>query len=208
MPVSLLLRAFAITHKSSTNKITYKTVTRRALFSRPPLFHHSAAITRMSSTATGNAIVNPRKRHEDEPGPGNTKKPRRRRNNNNNKGGNGNSNGIHGNAVNSNNKNRNRHNNKKSNGVANGDKLKDMDVDDSTPVVTVSKDPDSGGSRDQFSNETFASEDSISAKSKRALIEVLGYEYMTKVQEATLPSILKGKDIVAKAKTGAFCSYV
>ena len=55
----------------------------------------------------------------------------------------------------------------------------------------------------QFSKVTFASNEHISANSKRALTEVMQYEYMSKVQEATLPSILEGKDVVAKAKTGS-----
>ncbi|GLJ36945.1 hypothetical protein SUGI_0747240 [Cryptomeria japonica] len=41
----------------------------------------------------------------------------------------------------------------------------------------------------------------ISPLSLRAIKDV-GYERMTIVQEATLPSILKGKDVLAKAKTG------
>jgi len=69
-----------------------------------------------------------------------------------------------------------------------------------TTSTTTSKD---GKSRHQFSDTTFTSLDSISPNSKRALTEVLQYEYMTKVQEATLPSILRGSDVVAKAKTGS-----
>ncbi|KAH9298162.1 hypothetical protein KI387_029844, partial [Taxus chinensis] len=41
----------------------------------------------------------------------------------------------------------------------------------------------------------------VSALSLRAIKDA-GYEHMTIVQEATLPSILKGKDVLAKAKTG------
>ncbi|CAM6120446.1 unnamed protein product [Calypogeia fissa] len=42
----------------------------------------------------------------------------------------------------------------------------------------------------------------ISKLSIRALHEVMGYERMTNVQEATFPLILQGKDVLAKAKTG------
>jgi hypothetical protein len=57
----------------------------------------------------------------------------------------------------------------------------------------------------QFSNTRFVDQDDamISSASKRALTEVLKYEYMTKVQEATLPTIVAGVDVVAKAKTGS-----
>ena len=42
----------------------------------------------------------------------------------------------------------------------------------------------------------------ISAESRRALAEVFKYEFMTAVQSSTLPSILRGLDCLAKAKTG------
>ncbi|KAL2630213.1 hypothetical protein R1flu_014899 [Riccia fluitans] len=42
----------------------------------------------------------------------------------------------------------------------------------------------------------------ISPLSIRALHEIMGYQKMTKVQEATFPVILEGKDVLAKAKTG------
>jgi ATP-dependent RNA helicase MSS116, mitochondrial len=60
-------------------------------------------------------------------------------------------------------------------------------------------------SQHQFSMTKFVDLDDtmISPESKRALTEVLKYEYMTKVQEATLPTILDGVDVVAKAKTGS-----
>ncbi|KAL7520197.1 hypothetical protein ACHAWX_004943 [Stephanocyclus meneghinianus] len=58
-------------------------------------------------------------------------------------------------------------------------------------------------SRHQFSSDLFSTQSSISAPSKRALSEILHYEHMTRVQEATLPSILEGIDVVAKAKTGS-----
>lgn len=42
----------------------------------------------------------------------------------------------------------------------------------------------------------------ISPQSLRAITEVLGYEFMSKVQAQSLPIILKGYDVLARAKTG------
>ena len=42
----------------------------------------------------------------------------------------------------------------------------------------------------------------ISASSRKALAEVFSYEFMTVVQHETLPLIMEGKDVLAKAKTG------
>ncbi|RHY33404.1 hypothetical protein DYB32_001640 [Aphanomyces invadans] len=42
----------------------------------------------------------------------------------------------------------------------------------------------------------------ISDSSMRALTQVMNYEFLTKVQAATLPVILEGKDVLAKSKTG------
>ena len=42
----------------------------------------------------------------------------------------------------------------------------------------------------------------INAATKRAICEEMGYASMTPVQEATLPVILSGRDLLAKAKTG------
>lgn len=42
----------------------------------------------------------------------------------------------------------------------------------------------------------------LTTESQRALAEVLKFTRMTKVQEATLPVIMKGGDVMAKAKTG------
>ena len=52
-----------------------------------------------------------------------------------------------------------------------------------------------------LSKELFSALD-ISANSKRALSEVCKFTFMTVVQAATLPSIMAGKDVLAKAKTG------
>jgi len=42
----------------------------------------------------------------------------------------------------------------------------------------------------------------ITPQSLRAITEVLGYEFMSKVQAQSLPVILKGFDVLARAKTG------
>ncbi|ETW01804.1 hypothetical protein, variant [Aphanomyces invadans] len=42
----------------------------------------------------------------------------------------------------------------------------------------------------------------ISKPTMRALTEVMGYSFLTKVQATTLPVILEGKDVLAKSKTG------
>lgn len=42
----------------------------------------------------------------------------------------------------------------------------------------------------------------LAPESQRALSEVLGFSHLTAVQHATLPSILAGGDVMAKAKTG------
>ncbi|KAF0694407.1 Aste57867_14704 [Aphanomyces stellatus] len=42
----------------------------------------------------------------------------------------------------------------------------------------------------------------VSEPSMRALTQVMNYQFLTKVQAATLPVILEGKDVLAKSKTG------
>ena len=42
----------------------------------------------------------------------------------------------------------------------------------------------------------------LAGETHRALQEVLGFTHMTQVQAATLPVILDGSDVIAKAKTG------
>lgn len=146
----------------------------------------------MSSAAPPNMEDNPRKRHEDPSAPGNTnKKPRRRRNNNSN------SNGV---SNNDGNRNRNRNRNSKGNNNLDGNKTQTMDVETTAATSVKTNNNHQEKNRHQFSDLKFVSVDAISANSKRALTEVLQYEYMTKVQEATLPSILEGQDIVAKGK--------
>jgi len=53
-----------------------------------------------------------------------------------------------------------------------------------------------------LTNIEFASLQGISEASKNALINISKYKYLTKVQHATLYSIMEGKDVLAKAKTG------
>jgi hypothetical protein len=53
-----------------------------------------------------------------------------------------------------------------------------------------------------ISETRFASIKGVSPATLRALSDVLKYEFMTTVQDATLPIILSGKDVLAKAKTG------
>ncbi|KAL9430315.1 hypothetical protein AB3S75_025658 [Citrus x aurantiifolia] len=59
----------------------------------------------------------------------------------------------------------------------------------------------SPGKHDSFMSESRFDQCSISSLSLKGIKDA-GYEKMTIVQEATLPVILKGKDVLAKAKTG------
>ncbi|XP_058095976.1 DEAD-box ATP-dependent RNA helicase 31-like [Magnolia sinica] len=59
----------------------------------------------------------------------------------------------------------------------------------------------SAGKSDSYLSETRFDQCSISPMSLKG-IKAAGYERMTVVQAATLPVILKGKDVLAKAKTG------
>ncbi|XP_027335948.1 DEAD-box ATP-dependent RNA helicase 31-like [Abrus precatorius] len=61
--------------------------------------------------------------------------------------------------------------------------------------------PSSPGGSDSYLSDTRFDQCSISPLSLKGVKDA-GYEKMTVVQEATLPLILKGKDILAKAKTG------
>ncbi|KAE9615365.1 hypothetical protein Lal_00048183 [Lupinus albus] len=64
-----------------------------------------------------------------------------------------------------------------------------------TPIASVSEPSDSHLSHTRFD------QCSVSQLSLKAVKDA-GYEKMTIVQEATLPAILKGKDVLAKARTG------
>ncbi|KAJ6826578.1 DEAD-box ATP-dependent RNA helicase 31-like [Iris pallida] len=59
----------------------------------------------------------------------------------------------------------------------------------------------SGGDADSYLSETRFDQCTISPLTLKG-IKAAGYEKMTLVQEASLPFILKGKDVLAKAKTG------
>ncbi|KAE8697264.1 DEAD-box ATP-dependent RNA helicase 31 [Hibiscus syriacus] len=59
----------------------------------------------------------------------------------------------------------------------------------------------SQGNSDSYLSETRFDQISISPLSLKGIKDA-GYEKMAVVQEATLPAILKGKDVLAKAKTG------
>ncbi|KAG9156688.1 hypothetical protein Leryth_006648 [Lithospermum erythrorhizon] len=58
-----------------------------------------------------------------------------------------------------------------------------------------------GGGGESYLTETRFDQFSVSPSTLKALKDV-GYDKMTVVQEATLPVILKGKDVLAKARTG------
>jgi ATP-dependent RNA helicase MSS116 len=53
-----------------------------------------------------------------------------------------------------------------------------------------------------LSDVKFADLEGVHELTKRALSEVMGFECLTQVQAATLPLILKGRDVLAKARTG------
>ncbi|KAK7292797.1 hypothetical protein RJT34_15651 [Clitoria ternatea] len=61
--------------------------------------------------------------------------------------------------------------------------------------------PSSPGGSDSYLSETRFDQCSVNPLSLKGVKDA-GYEKMTVVQEATLPVILKGKDVLAKAKTG------
>ncbi|KAF5953199.1 hypothetical protein HYC85_011143 [Camellia sinensis] len=61
--------------------------------------------------------------------------------------------------------------------------------------------PSSPGRSESYLSETRFDQCSVSPSSLKGIKDA-GYEKMTVVQEATLPVILKGKDVLAKAKTG------
>ncbi|KAL8115105.1 hypothetical protein AgCh_021795 [Apium graveolens] len=94
------------------------------------------------------------------------------------------------------------------------DGTEDLDDDDDSLFVTAStfsrlgiqanpaKSPiHSDEGTDSYLSETRFDQCSISSSSLRATKDA-GYDKMTIVQEATLPLILKGKDVLAKARTG------
>lgn len=91
-----------------------------------------------------------------------------------------------------------------------GELLSDDDVDDESDggededEETVIRPPakiSSSGDSASYLSDTRFDECSVSPLSLKAIKDV-GYEKMTVVQAATLPLILRGKDVLAKAKTG------
>ncbi|XP_020105931.1 DEAD-box ATP-dependent RNA helicase 26-like [Ananas comosus] len=79
--------------------------------------------------------------------------------------------------------------------------------EDSTSLHALMKEGDSNAQKsllgvdDSYLSETRFDQCSISSLSLRGIKDA-GYEKMTQVQEATLPVILGGDDVLAKAKTG------
>lgn len=69
-------------------------------------------------------------------------------------------------------------------------------------MVIVEENSNNKASTTHLSNVTFDSLKDISLESKKAIDQVLHYEYLTKVQHATLDSVMSGADVMAKAKTG------
>ncbi|KAK3194634.1 hypothetical protein Dsin_025944 [Dipteronia sinensis] len=76
---------------------------------------------------------------------------------------------------------------------------KSIGLDKEDDVKSVKR--SSPGNDNSYLSESRFDECAISPLSLKG-IKGAGYERMTKVQEATLPVILKGKDVLAKAKTG------
>lgn len=56
--------------------------------------------------------------------------------------------------------------------------------------------------REYFSNSKF-DELEISENLKKAIKSTLGFEFMTNIQERSIPHLLKGRDILGAAKTGS-----
>ncbi|CAJ2662981.1 unnamed protein product [Trifolium pratense] len=67
--------------------------------------------------------------------------------------------------------------------------------------VSTTPRPVSSGGSDSYLSDSRFDQCSVSPLSLKGIKDA-GYEKMTVVQEATLPVILKGKDVLAKAKTG------
>jgi len=77
--------------------------------------------------------------------------------------------------------------------------------EDATSVTVLDEAPAkkmTSTTKAHLSETSFESLVNISPAAKRALIEHMGFSKMTIVQEMTLPPILQGKDVLAKAKTG------
>ncbi|KAG5565992.1 hypothetical protein RHGRI_001802 [Rhododendron griersonianum] len=77
----------------------------------------------------------------------------------------------------------------------------EKDIDDDGDLFASNKVPSSPETSDSYLSETRFDQCPVSPLSLRGIKDA-GYERMTVVQEATLPVILEGKDVLAKAKTG------
>ncbi|KAM7472297.1 hypothetical protein LguiA_010480 [Lonicera macranthoides] len=75
--------------------------------------------------------------------------------------------------------------------------LSELSIGDSKSILRKA----SPGGSDSYLSETRFDKCSVSSLSLKAIKDA-GYEKMTVVQEATLPVILRGKDVLAKARTG------
>ena len=71
----------------------------------------------------------------------------------------------------------------------------------SSPSFSTIASRTSSTTRAHLTEVTFASLN-ISPLTKRAIAEVMGYQVLSSVQAQTLPVILQGHDVIAKAKTG------
>lgn len=87
-------------------------------------------------------------------------------------------------------------------------KMPEVSINSTTTVVNTDKNTSSAfksrttdTTRDFLTKSRFDELD-INDLSKDAINDVMNYEFMTKVQHATLPVILEGHDVLAKAKTG------
>ncbi|ONM40445.1 hypothetical protein Zm00014a_011617 [Zea mays] len=82
------------------------------------------------------------------------------------------------------------------------DEKVEQDEEDEALKLGVEKNGgETGGVDGSYLSETRFDQCAISPLSMKAVKDA-GYERMTEVQEATLPIILQGKDVLAKAKTG------
>ncbi|KAI7747651.1 hypothetical protein M8C21_032544 [Ambrosia artemisiifolia] len=85
--------------------------------------------------------------------------------------------------------------------VSRGLMVSNEDEDEGQQPVAVSSPRSSPDGSESYLSETRFDQCAVSQMSLKAIKDA-GYEKMTVVQEATLPVILKGKDVLAKARTG------
>ena len=72
----------------------------------------------------------------------------------------------------------------------------------STSTISMGANPNKKSSVSSYMTQSLFSDLQISGQSKKAIAEVMQYTNMSIVQEASLPTILKGIDVLVKAKTG------